>query len=126
MQAIVGEQDRRWGARLTAESPEAALDRQACRLTVTQLGRQDLAVSYILDNIRMLTLCQRKVLVEESLGEGDDLGTANRIVGPAFLRAALVGDDVCAVERVIEAAPPGVHGSQRVAGVLDRHHQLWA
>ena len=51
---------------------------------------------------------------------------ADRVVAVAAGQFALVGDHVGAVERIVEAAPAGVGGVQRVAGVADRDHELGA
>ena len=49
---------------------------------------------------------------------------AHRVVALAALRAAVVGDRVGAVERVVEAAPARIGGIQRIARVHHRHDQL--
>ena len=62
--------------------------------------------------------------VEHLARLGDDFGAARGIVALAARRIALVGDRVRAIERVIEAAPAGVGGVQRIAGVGDGDDQL--
>jgi hypothetical protein len=69
---------------------------------------------------------QRRGLVQEVAGEGDDLGAAHRVVALALLGAAFFADGVRAVQRVIQAAPARVGGVQGVAGVQNGHHQLGA
>ena len=69
---------------------------------------------------------QRGGLVEEVAGELDHAGAAHRVVAAGLLGAVRFGDGVGAVQRVVQRAPAGVGGVQRVAGVQDRHHQLRA
>ncbi len=67
---------------------------------------------------------QRRGLIEEGARIGDDLGATDFVVARALLRTALFGDGVGAVERIVQRAPAGVGGVQRIARVHDRHHQL--
>ncbi len=69
---------------------------------------------------------QRRGLVEEGAGEGDDLVAAHLVVALALLGAALFADHVGAVEGVVQRAPAGVGGVQGEARVHHRHHQLRA
>ena len=62
--------------------------------------------------------------VERRLGLGDHAGAAHGIVGFPLAGAAILGDRVGAVERIVEAAPARVGRVERVAGVRDRHHEL--
>ena len=71
----------------------------------------------------MAALGQRGHFVQEALGPGDDLIAASRVVAAALGQAA---DGVGAVQGVIQAAPAGVGGVERVAGVHDGHDQLRA
>ncbi len=59
-------------------------------------------------------------------GVGDDLVAADLVVALALLGAVVLGDDVGAVERVVERTPARVGGVQREPRVEDRHHQLRA
>jgi hypothetical protein len=56
----------------------------------------------------------------------DHLGAAHGVVALALFSAAFFADGVCAIQRVIQAAPAGVGGVQCIAGVQDGHHQLGA
>ncbi len=76
--------------------------------------------------IGMRCVLQRRGLVQHPAREGDHLGAAHRVVALALLGAALFGDGVGAVERVVEAAPARVGGVEGVACVQDGHHQLRA
>ncbi|MCY1418435.1 hypothetical protein D9M71_339940 [compost metagenome] len=69
---------------------------------------------------------QRRGLVEEGAGEGDDLLAAPRVVASAFLGTILLADRIGAVEGVVQRAPAGVGGVQRVTRVHHRHYQLRA
>ncbi len=80
----------------------------------------------ITDRIAMAAGRERGGLVEKIAGEGDHGGAAAGIVGGGDFAAVLGGNGVGAVERVVEAAPAGVGGVERVAGVVDGHHQLRA
>ena len=69
-------------------------------------------------------LGERRRLVEEVAGEGDHAPAAHRVVVRAALGAAVLGDRIGAVERIVEAAPAGVGGVQRIARIGHRHDQL--
>ena len=56
----------------------------------------------------------------------NDLCTTGRIVTRAELGAAIFGNDIRAIKRVVQAAPAGIGRVQRVTGIGDRHHQLGA
>ena len=67
---------------------------------------------------------QRRGLVEERPARADDPLAADLVEAASALGAAILRDGVGAVERVVEAAPAGVGGVERVAGVRDRHDEL--
>ena len=69
---------------------------------------------------------ERHGLIEEFVGFRDHALAANGVVAAALLGAVVLGDDVRAVERVVEAAPARVRGVQRVARVVDGHDELRA
>ena len=54
----------------------------------------------------------------------DDLGPTNRVVARAGFSSVVVGDDVGAIERVIERTPAGVRGVEGVAGVVEWNDEL--
>jgi hypothetical protein len=66
---------------------------------------------------------QRRDLVEQGPAPGDHPGAALFIVAAG---RRPVAERVGAVEGVVEAAPAGVGGVERVAGVVDRNDQLRA
>ncbi len=74
----------------------------------------------------MRALGERRDLVEEALGPGEHLAAANGIVAAAAGGAAVLGQCVGAVERVVEAAPAGVGRVERVARVGDGNDELRA
>ena len=69
---------------------------------------------------------QRRGLVEEGAGEGDDLVATDLVVALALIGATFFADHVGAVQRVVQRAPAGVGGVQREARVHHRYHQLRA
>ena len=75
-------------------------------------------------------LRERDRFVEKIVRPRDHAPRARRVdaAGPwaGFGAALLAGDDVGAVQRIVEAAPAGVGGIERVAGVVDRHDELGA
>src|SRR5690554_806240 len=72
----------------------------------------------------MVALLQRDALVEEVTGKGDDLVAAHRVVARTALGAIVFGDRIGAVQGVVQAAPAGVGGVQRVTAIHDRYYQL--
>ena len=74
----------------------------------------------------MRAFFQRGGAVEHVTGVLHDLGAALGVELLAFFQTLGFGDHVGAVERVVQAAPTGVGGVERVAGVQDRHDQLRA
>ena len=70
--------------------------------------------------IGVAALGQRRHIVQHLAGEGDDLSAALLVIaGPALAR-----DRIRPVQRVVQAAPPGIGGVQRETRVRCRHHQL--
>ncbi len=67
---------------------------------------------------------ERRDAIKQVAGPGDDFGAADGVVATAACRAIGLGNDVGAVERVIEAAPAGIGGIERIARIGDRHDQL--
>ena len=70
--------------------------------------------------------CQGRGLVKEVTRKGNDLGTAHGVVAFAFFSAIGFGNDIRAVQRIVQAAPAGIGGVQGVAGVQNGHDQLGA
>src|SRR5208282_3414303 len=78
----------------------------------------------IANRIAMTALYKRKVLIQKTAYEVDDLRAAPGVVGAGASRTAVVPDCVGPVERVVEAAPSCIGRIQGVASVIDGHHQL--
>ena len=87
-----------------------------------QVIDQKLAVfDIVAAHIGMAGACDREGLVQEHPGAGHDPGAPAPII-PARRRGR--AHRIGAVKAVIQAAPAGIGGVQRIAGVGDRHHQL--
>ena len=72
------------------------------------------------------SIAQRKVFVQERAHVGDHLGAATRVIATGARATVLLGNDIGAVERIVQTAPPGIGRVQGIASVVHRHHQLWA
>jgi|GEM_PF-3862714 len=69
---------------------------------------------------------QGEIRIQKGGGPGDHTAAPFGVEAAGFLGTVVLGDDIRAVERVVETAPPGVGSVEGVAGVIDRHHQLRA
>ena len=67
---------------------------------------------------------ERRRVIQKVARVLNDFRAAHRVVFVGALAAFHFGDDVAAVERVIQTLPPRVRRVQRVARVVHRHHQL--
>ena len=74
--------------------------------------------------VGVAALAERGVCVQECSSPRDDLGATNRVVTRASFSPVVVGDDVGAIERVIERTPAGVRGVEGVAGVVEWNDEL--
>ena len=74
--------------------------------------------------VGVAALAEWSVCVQECSTPRDDLGAPNRVVARAGFSPAVVGDDVGAIERVIERTPAGVRGVEGVAGVVEWNDEL--
>ena len=99
---------------------------QADGLAVTHHHRQLTADDLVGLGMGVGTVRQRRGLVQQGAAIGNDLDTTHRIVSAGALRAVGFGNDIRAVECVVERAPARIGGVERIASVLDRHHQLRA
>ena len=84
------------------------------------------ALQGVLAGILVAAGGQRGDLVQDAAGVFHDLLAAGGVVAVALLGAVGLGNDVGAVERIVQAAPAGVGGVQREARVEHGHHQLRA
>ena len=122
VQLVLAQQHGRGRTGITLVAHEEGGILQA-RGAVGGLGHQ-LAVGHLVGgDVLVAALGQRGHFVQEALGPGDDLIAASRVVAAALGQAA---DGVGAVQGVIQAAPAGVGGVERVASVHDGHDQLRA
>ena len=62
--------------------------------------------------------------VEELAPRRDHPVASDRVVGVAAAATVRLADHVGPVERVVQASPAGVGRVQRIAGIVDGHHQL--
>ena len=67
-----------------------------------------------------------EVGVEEVSRPGDHFSAPYWVVGAGAVSAIILGDDIGAVERIVQTAPPGVDRIEGKARVHHRHHQLGA
>ena len=82
---------------------------------------QRAAADAVAGQVGMARPLHRRDLVQDRLGGGDHARPAGGVVLP---RGRSVAQRVGAVERVVERAPAGVGGVDRVARVGHRHHEL--
>jgi hypothetical protein len=78
----------------------------------------------VLRDVLVAAFGEREQLVEQFVGGGDHLCAALLVVAPREL--VVPRQRVGAVERVVERAPPGVGGVERVTRHRGGHHQLGA
>ena len=71
-------------------------------------------------------LQKRACRIENFACPCDHTCAAHLVVVAAADGSVVLRDRVRAVERIIERAPPGIGGIERIAGVRQRHNQLWA
>ena len=127
MQAVVGQQDDRRARGGRPDSRRAArASRARRRAAVGERHGEPPALDPVAGRVPVRALRERRDLVEQVAREGDHPRAAHRVVVGAALAAAVLGDRVGAVERVVQAAPARIGGVQRVARVGHRHHELRA
>ena len=122
MQAMVNQQQdiwRRGRAGITGESRRIG---KGADPAVGELGAQGAVFDKILADVLMRGARQRGDPVQKRAPPCDDFSATRGIVGSG----AGVGrrQGVGSIERVIERAPTGIGGVQRIARVGDRHDQL--
>ena len=64
--------------------------------------------------------------IQEVPRPGDHACAADRIVGAAALRTAILGYRIGPIQGVIKRAPARVRRIERIARIHYRHHKLWA
>ena len=121
MQAVVAQQNarRRIGlARITREHVRA---RQPRLQPAVQRHDQAAMLDPIGRSLSVRSGRQRRRLIQNGTGAGDDLSAAFDVIAARVRRLA---QRVRAVEGVIQAAPAGIGGVQQIAGVGQGHDQL--
>ena len=122
MQAVVLEQDggRCVGLALVADELRRRLERRGA---AGQRHAQLALVDGVAGGVGVRALRQRRGRIKEGAGARDHGAAALGVVALAVV-AGRGRNGVGAVQRVVQAAPAGVGGIERVARIGDRHHQL--
>ena len=118
MQAIVDQQNGFGG--LGVAPVAAEFGRIGQRQVIHQ---QRAALHVIAARVGVAGACDGKSLIQEHPRAGDDACAPALVIG-AFGRKRSHG--IRAIKPVIKAAPTGIGGVQRIAGIGDGHHQLRA
>ena len=119
MQVVVAQQDR--GGRVRVATPADEL-RAVCQRTSAR-DLQSAVCDSVLRDIRVRPIGQRRRLIEEGLRPRNHPRTTFRIIA---LAARQIAQRIGAIQRIIQAAPTGVHSVQRIARIHHRNHQLWS
>ena len=125
VQAVVHEQDGLGGVLA------AVVADQLCRVgqphdVVLDRRREAVAVHGVRRDVGVGVGGEREVVVEEGATTGDHLVAADLVVLVARSQVALAGDQVAAVEGVVQGTPAGVDRVGGEAGVQQGHHELRA
>src|SRR5690606_7033941 len=126
VQAVVAEHQGLGSLRVAPVSHQQARLGQAGGGTVRQRDLQRAVGDPIGGGVAMRALGEGDGIVHEATGKVDDFGAPHGVVGAAARGAAVFGDGVGTVERVVQAAPARVGRVQGIAGVGDGNHQLRA
>ncbi len=123
MHPVVDQQDRGRGGGIALEAGELRVRLQCGGVAALQLDRELSGDDAVGGHIGVASGGERHGGIEKSFRFGDDLVAACLVVALAgftgFMRYR-----IGAIKRIVKAAPAGVGGVQRVAGVGERHHQL--
>jgi hypothetical protein len=126
VQAVMAEENRGGCGRLAVPADEGERIRRRGAGAVGQGDRKRAAVDGVAGGVAMAAGEQGNGLVQERARVGDDAGPADGIEGVAGGGAVGGVDGVGAIEGVVETAPAGVGGVERVAGVHHGHDELRA
>jgi len=77
-------------------------------------------------HIRMTDAVQRQCFVKKFGCVANNRGAARRFVATIALLPLQFRNDVCSVQRIVEAAPTGIRGIDRETGITNGHYELWA
>ena len=124
MQVVVTEQDRTGLVGIATVTGEtftpAELGPAAVAHDRDQLTRGNL----VLDHVTVAADRERHRVIEKIAYVADDLLSAHRVILGGSLAAFEFGNDIGAVERIVETVPARVSGIERITRIVDRHHQL--
>ena len=121
MQAVVAQQDARRRRRLARMTGEDGRIGQSCFTPPGQVDDQPPVLDAIADRLGMTALSQRRRLIQEGAGAGDDASAALDVIAS---RPGRLAQRIGAVKRIIQAAPARIGGVQQIAGVGQGHDQL--
>jgi hypothetical protein len=125
VEAVLSEQDIGWRCGVTGIASElATIGKHRGGLAERHL--QCTADDGVARRVCVTAIGEGSERIEECSPPGDDLLPANRVVPIVRPGSALIGDDVRAVQRVVQRAPAGVRRIEGVAGVVEWNHQLRA
>ena len=98
---------------------------QTALAAIFEADQQGSAFNLVARGIHVRALLQRERLIQKRPGKRNHFGPTQRVVGAARFSAAVIGDHVGAIERVVQRTPAGIGRIQGVARIGGRHHQLW-
>ena len=78
----------------------------------------------VADDVRVRAVREGRDLVQKLVRPRDHAPASRRVESTGIRIIVFAGDDVGAVERVVEAAPAGIGGIEGVPGVVDRDDEL--
>ncbi len=121
MQAVVAQQDARGRRRLARIADEDRRIGQTRRSSTGQADDQPPVLDTVFSRLGMATLSQRRRLIQQGAGAGDDPAPTLGVIAAALGRFA---QSIRAIEGVIQTAPARIGGVQQIAGVGQGHDQL--
>src|SRR5690606_12144643 len=124
VQAVVTEHQRLGGLRVASIAQQQRRIGKGRGSAVFKLYLELPVVHAVRFGIAMRALLQGNGVVLEAAREGDDFGTANRVVGSAAGRSVFCRNCVGAVQGIVQAPPPRVGGVKGIARVGDGHDKL--
>ena len=121
---VAAQQNRVGIVRITRVAGQVGAGSEARSAAASMIHRKRSARHPVGDGVAVGAGRQWGVLMEQLAGTRDNAVPSHGVVRPVASRAAVAGDHVGAVQRVVQAAPAGVRGVQGVAGVVHGNHQL--
>ncbi len=123
MQIVVFEQNRGRVAAIAVEPDEFSAVLQP-GLAARQGHRQMAVLHPIGLSVLVAAGRKREIRIEKGTAVRHDLRRAHLVEAGGPLHLPGLGDRIRAVERIIQAAPARIGGIERIAGIVDRHHEL--